>query len=378
MQTQSKMSDLYNINNDKKITKLAVITLLVTTFIVLIGCILLYSAAGSNIHPWCLKQFITFIIFVSVALIINNIHIKFIYKQSYNIYIVCLLLLLLTELFGHSAMGAQRWVHIGNINLQPSELMKVAIILALSRYFHQLSYYDIPKISAILPPLIILMLPTALILKQPNLGTSMIIILITGCILFAVGVRLWKFITVLSIAILSLPLFWIYLLHDYQKKRVLTFLNPETDILGSGYNVMQSKIAIGSGKIYGKGLFSGSQSQLNFLPEKHTDFIFSILSEELGFLGVILMLTLYMVLISLCYIAALRSNNHYGRLISVGVGSMIFTHVLINLAMISGMIPIVGTPMPLLSYGGSNLSACLICIGLVMNVITYSKVIIRK
>ena len=218
----------------------------------------------------------------------------------------------------------------------------------------------------LLIPLLVVMIPVLIILKQPNLGTSAIIILIAGAMFFVVGVQTWKFIAVIISCIASTPIIWNFL-HDYQKKRVMTFLNPEDDVLGAGYNIMQSKIAIGSGGWNGKGLMQGTQVQLSFLPEKHTDFVFTILAEEYGFSGVILCLIIYLLLIYTIYFIALRVKNNYSKFICIGVASMLFFHVFINIGMVSGLLPVVGTPLPLLSYGRSNLVTTLIGIGLVLN-----------
>ncbi|MCE2992381.1 MAG: rod shape-determining protein RodA [Candidatus Jidaibacter sp.] len=327
---------------------------------------MLYSAALGSIDPWAFKQAITLCIFAPIIFLIASLEFKTVYTYAYVVYGIAFFFLVLAAIFGHKAMGAQRWLRVGVINFQPSELMKIGLILALARYYHDLHTNEIGKIRSLLPPLLLSILPALLVLKQPNLGTASILIVIAAVILFASGVKLWKFAFVGISAILLMPAVW-YMLHDYQRQRVLTFLNPEADPLGSGYNIIQSIIAIGSGGFFGKGFIEGTQSQLNFLPEKQTDFILSVIAEEFGFFGVATMLVLTLGIIFSCYKKAFTANNQFFRLIAIGVATSFAFHAIINAGMIAGLLPVVGMPYPLLSYGGSSLAAFLIGFGLVLN-----------
>lgn len=341
-----------------------------TTILLLIGWVILYSAAKGNADEWANKQLYSGIFFIFCSIAIALVPTGRILQISYPFFFFCIILLIASEVTGHSAMGAQRWLKLGAITIQPSELTKIGVVLAIARYFSQKSYEEIGKIKNLVAPLAMLCLPVIIILRQPNLGTSALIVLIAGAMFFAAGVRIWKFIVVISTALLSMPLIWNFM-HDYQKKRVMTFLDPEADILGAGYNIMQSKIAIGSGGLYGKGFMHGTQVQLSFLPEKHTDFVFTILAEEFGFYGVVFVLLSYLLLIYMIYFISFRVKNSFGKILSIGVASMIFFHLFINVGMISGLLPVVGTPLPLLSYGRSNLITTILGIGLVLNAEIY-------
>jgi rod shape determining protein RodA len=332
----------------------------------LFSVVILYSTALGNFEPWALKQIITIALFVPIIFLLASLNFKTIYNNAYIIYGISLFFLVLAAIFGHKAMGAQRWLRIGIINFQPSELMKIGLLLALARYYHDIHTTALGRIRNLIVPLLLTIVPALLILKQPNLGTATILFIIAGTIMFMAGVRLWKFIVVGASILLLMPMAW-YLLHDYQRQRVLTFLNPETDPLGSGYNIIQSIIAIGSGGFFGKGFLEGSQSQLSFLPEKQTDFILSVVAEEFGFFGVAVILGLTITILVSCYRIALISNNQFFRLMVVGVATSFAFHAIINAGMIAGLLPVVGMPYPLLSYGGSNLAAFLIGFGLVLN-----------
>jgi rod shape determining protein RodA len=291
---------------------------------------------------------------------------NFLLRYAYVIYALCLMLLIGVEVMGFIGMGAKRWVDIGGVNLQPSELMKLATILALARYFHSINFQDINRPLLLLPPIMLIMVPAAFILRQPNLGTATILIAVGSIIAFMAGVKARYFIVIIALGLLAAPVGW-HFLHDYQKQRVMTFLHPEEDPLGAGYNIMQSMIAIGSGGFFGKGFMHGSQGQLDFLPEKHTDFIFTMLAEEFGFLGCFVILSLYMMLIGYGIAIGLRCRHVFGSLLAVGVSAMLFTHILINMMMVMGLIPVVGVPLPLLSYGGSIMISILMGFGLMQN-----------
>ncbi len=348
----------------------SIILLCLTGLLLCCGWIILCSAANGNPDEWSNKQIYTALVTLLLSFATSFMPIRYFFKISYYMLILCIILLIAAEFSGHTAMGAQRWLKIGGITIQPSELSKIGVILSLARYFSQLSLEQVSKIRYLIIPLLIAFIPVGIILRQPNLGTSTIIILIAGTIFFVSNVRIWKFVCVIIGGLISMPFIWNFL-HDYQKRRLMTFLNPEDDILGAGYNIMQSKIAIGSGGLYGKGFMHGTQVQLSFLPEKHTDFVFTILAEEFGFYGVLCVLSLYLLLIFMIYFIAFRVKSRYGRIVCIGVASMFFFHISINIGMISGLLPVVGTPLPLMSYGRSNLVTMIIAIGLVLNADIY-------
>ncbi len=332
-----------------------------------IGLMMQYSAGGGQWHPYASSQMVRFLPGVVLMMVIAFIPIQWLLRYAYLIYCGCLLLLVAVEIAGHIGMGAQRWIALGPVNLQPSELMKLAAILALAKYFHGIHPNERPGPIVLLIPLLILGAPAVLILKQPNLGTASILLMVGGMMLLASGVRWIYFIVVGGAGLGALPIAWQFL-HDYQKQRVMTFLDPEKDPLGAGYNIIQSVIAIGSGGLLGKGFLKGSQGQLDFLPEKQTDFIFTMLSEEFGFAGSTFVILCYTLLIVYALGIALSSSNRFGSLIAVGISAMLFLHVFINIGMSMGMLPVVGVPLPLLSYGGTMLISMLAASGLLLNV----------
>ena len=342
-----------------------------------IGCVMLYSAADASMQPWAKRHAIRFAGGLVVLLVVAMFDIRFWFRWSYPIYLVGLLLLVAVEVMGVVGMGAQRWIQVGPLTLQPSEVMKVAIVMALARYFHGMSEEEIVRPTKLIGPLVLVALPTVLVLKQPDLGTSLILIMVSGVLFFAAGVRLWKFGVVAALGAAAVPVAWQFL-HDYQKQRVLTFLNPESDPLGAGYHILQSKIALGAGGMFGKGLLEGSQSHLNFLPEKQTDFIFTMLAEEFGLIGGVALLVLYAIVILYGFAIALRARNQYGRLLAIGLTANLFLYVFINIAMVMGLIPVVGVPLPLVSYGGTAMLAIMISFGLVISVYVHRDVRIPR
>lgn len=342
------------------------------TAVACIGFVVLYSAAEGSLEPWADKQIIRFFLFIPIMIIIAIIDIKFWFKLSYIFYFIVLMALVLTEFAGYTSMGATRWLRLGPLSIQPSESMKVALIFALAHYFHTIGSVNIGRMTYLIPPIIMVLLPVGLVLKQPDLGTALIILAVGGLVFFAAGVRIWKFALVIAIVLAAMPVLWNQL-HDYQKQRVFTFLDPESDPKGSGYHVLQSKIAIGSGGVSGKGFLKGTQSQLSFLPEKQTDFIFTMFTEEFGFIGGVTVISLYAILITYGMFIASTSRNRFGRLMAIGCTSLVFFHVFINMAMVMGLIPVVGVPLPLLSYGGTIMITILVAFGLVLNVGLYSE-----
>jgi len=342
-----------------------------------VGFTMLYSAAGGTIEPWAKAQMIRFAMGFSLMLVIALIDIRFWLRWAYGIYLVALGLLVGVEFAGTTGMGATRWINLGFINLQPSEVMKIALVLALAKYFHSRSLEEAGRISWLLPPLFLVAVPTMLVLRQPDLGTALLLVAGSAVILFLAGVRLWKFGLAVAAALAALPVAWSQL-HDYQKGRVMTFLNPERDPLGAGYHIMQSKIALGSGGVSGKGFLEGTQSHLNFLPEMRTDFIFTMLAEEFGMVGALGLLLLYAMILIYAYAIGFRSRNQFGRLTAIGIAATFFLYVFINVGMVTGLLPVVGVPLPLISYGGTAMLTLMIGFGLILSVSIHRDVEIAR
>ena len=342
-----------------------------------IGFAMLYSAANGNLDPWATRKMIRFGVGFVAMLIVALTDIRIWLRYAYLCYFITLILLILVEFGGTIGMGAQRWIDLGFLNLQPSEVMKIAMVLALARYFHGASVDDVGRVFYLLPAALLVAVPTALVLRQPDLGTA-VMLLIAGIALFwLAGVRLAVFVFMALGTLLALPLAW-QLLHAYQRKRVLTFLNPESDPLGGGYHIIQSKIALGSGGLFGKGFLQGSQSHLNFLPEKQTDFVFTMLAEEVGLVGGLGLIALYIILLIYGFANSLGCRNHFGRLIGLGVTVTFFLYVFINIAMVTGLIPVVGVPLPLISYGGTAMMTVLIGFGLLLGVHVHRDTVIGR
>lgn len=323
--------------------------ILFIVLLVSVGIVMLYSAANGDWNQWALKHLLRFSVAFGLMIFLAMIDIKYLLRYAYFFYFVVLLLLIYVEIKGHVGMGAQRWINLKFFNLQPSELMKIALVLALAKYFHTTSLQSIETIRGIIPPLLLVLFPAFLVLTQPDLGTAMMLLMTAGAMFFVVGVQLWKFGAVLLGTIVMAPVAW-HFLREYQQNRVLTFLDPERDPLGAGYHIIQSKIALGSGGVFGKGFLKGTQSHLNFLPEKHTDFIFTMLSEEFGMVGAVFVILLNMLIIAYSFAFALRSTSYFGKLLAIGLATNFFLYVCINTAMVLGLLPVVGIPLPLISY----------------------------
>lgn len=354
----------------EKVKALDISVIIVITMISAIGLAILYSAGGGSFEPWASKQMFRFAVGFAAMMAIALIDLRFWRTFSYFFYFVTFALLLFVEFKGHIGMGAQRWIDLYVFHLQPSELMKISLILALANYFHTATGYEISKLKTYIIPILLIALPSVLMLRQPDLGTMLILAATGASIVFVVGIRYWKVLSVVGLFAVSLPLIWNHL-HDYQKKRVLTFLNPDTDKLGSGYHILQSKIAIGSGGFWGKGYLAGSQSQLNFLPEKQTDFIFAMFCEEFGVFGGIVLLALYTFLIIYGYRVTLENKNLFGRLVGLGLTTLFFLSVFVNIAMVMEILPVVGIPLPFMSYGGTSMLTLMMCFGLLMSASLY-------
>ena len=342
-----------------------------------VGVMMLYSAAQGSFDPWASRQLVRFAAGLVLMLAFALIDVRVWFRYAYVIYFGTLVLLVGVEVAGSIGMGARRWLDLGFVQLQPSEVMKVALILALARYFHGLSYEDVGRLRYLLLPLLFIGAAAGLVIKQPDLGTAGVLILIGGAMFFNAGVRMWKFAVITVGGLSAIPIAWQFL-HGYQKQRVLTFLDPENDPLGAGYHIMQSQIALGSGGMFGRGFLQGSQSYLNFLPEKHTDFIFTMLAEEFGLMGALGVLGLFLIVLAYGLAISLRARNHFGRLLALGITCHIFLYVFINVAMVTGRIPVVGVPLPLISYGGTALLAVMVSLGIMMSVYIHRDIRISR
>ncbi len=351
--------------------------LAVVVLLALAGIGMMVSAGGGSLSPWADRQMVRCGLGFVVMLTIATVPANFWLRHAYLIYAAGIVMLLVVEGMGYLGKGAQRWVDVGGVNLQPSEAMKLCLILALARFFHTAPPGSAMRWPRLLAALGIIGLPAALILHQPNLGTATILTLVGVSLIFVMGLS-WRIIIIVAVlGLAALPLGWNFL-HDYQKQRVMTFLHPEQDPLGAGYNIMQSMIAIGSGGVAGKGYLQGSQGQLDFLPEKHTDFIFTMVAEEFGFIGSVCLLGIFLALILLSVAVAARAKSVFCSLVAMGIGAMIFVHVAINTAMVMGLIPVVGVPLPLISYGGSIELATLAGCGLLLNAFASRDEMLRR
>jgi rod shape determining protein RodA len=320
---------------------------------------------------------VRFAVGLLVLIMVALIDIRLWFRHAYILFALSVVLLAAVEVVGSIGMGARRWIDLGYFSLQPSELVKVAMILALSRYFHGASIDDVRRIGFLFVPIALVGVPVALVLRQPDLGTGLMLVMASAALFFAAGVRIWKFVVVGVTTLGAAPIAWQFL-HEYQKNRVLTFLNPESDPLGAGYHIIQSKIALGSGGMFGKGFLGGTQGHLNFLPEMQTDFIFTMLAEEFGLFGALALLGLYTLLLIYGFAISIRCRSQFGRLVGIGVTSTFFLYVFINIAMVMGVIPVVGVPLPLISYGGTAMMTSLIGFGLLMSVWVHRDVMIGR
>lgn len=330
-----------------------------------VGTLTLYSAANGSWEPWALKHVMRFILAAILMFILALTDVQKYYKWAYGFYFISLVLLIAVEVFGHIGMGAQRWINLGLFKIQPSELMKIGIVLFLARYFSSITMQGIQSVRGLIIPAIFTLFPVALIMLQPDLGTALMVLFTAAIMFFAVGVQWWKFALVGALGGAILPIAWNFL-HEYQQNRVLTFLNPERDPLGAGYHIIQSKIAFGSGGVFGKGFLHGTQTHLNFLPEKHTDFIFTMFSEEFGMLGGLAVLFANLLIIALGYVFAFKTRNYFAKLTIIGLNTNYFLYVFINMAMVMGLLPVVGVPLPLISYGGTVMFSIMASFGIIL------------
>lgn len=332
-----------------------------------VGYAALYSAAGGSPEPYAARHVLRFAAGLVLMIAIAMVNTRFIARVAWPAYAVSLALLVVVARYGHVGKGAQRWIELGGLQLQPSELMKITLVLALASWFHRASIERIGNPLFLIPPTLAVLVPVGLIVKEPNLGTAVIVALLGAAMFFAAGVRWWKFVLV------ALPLPFAanivyHHLHDYQRARIDTFLDPESDPLGAGYNIIQSKIALGSGGMWGKGFLQGTQGHLDFLPEKQTDFIFTMIGEEFGLVGSLALMALLAFVVLGGMLIALRCRNQFGRLVAFGIAVNFFLYVFVNIAMVMGVIPVGGVPLPLISHGGSAMITVMIGFGLLMSV----------
>jgi rod shape determining protein RodA len=330
------------------------------------GLVVLYSAAGGSLRPWALSQGVRFLVFLAGAIALSRVQEAQIKAAAFPVYVVIVLMLFVVELFGFVGGGSQRWLDLGFIRLQPSELMKPAIVLVLARFYDLLPAGEIRRWHAIWPAAVLIGVPSALVLLQPDLGTAIMIVAGGLTVAFLAGLPLRLFIGGGLALAAAAPLAWFFVMHDYQRNRVLIFLDPESDPLGTGYHISQSKIAIGSGGVFGKGFLNGTQSHLDYLPEGHTDFVFATMAEEWGMLGGLFLIVAFLAVVNWGIRVALRQKGKFARLAAAGLATTIFFYVAINLAMVMGLAPVVGIPLPLVSFGGSAMMTVLLCLGLLM------------
>ncbi len=330
----------------------------------------MYSTDGGEFKYHTKSHVVRFSVFFLVFFILSFVQIRLWHSTSYIIYLIFFLLLLAVKYFGLTSSGSQRWLNLYFMNLQPSELMKVGLILFLAKYYHRVSIENINTMRYLFLPIIVLIAPVLLVIMQPDLGTSILIAAGGVVVAWLAGVRFKFFAYALLILIATLPIA-ISFLKPYQKSRILTFLNPDRDPLGAGYQIIQSKIAIGSGGLFGKGFLNGSQSYLDYLPEKHTDFIFTLFSEEFGFFGSVFILLLYGIIVSRIVKIGNITRSNFGKLYCYSFGTAFFIYVVVNMGMVLGLLPIVGSPLPIMSYGGSSMMAMMFGLGIVMSCKVY-------
>ena len=332
-----------------------------------LSIVVLYSAGGGAWKPFALSQLLKIMVGFAVFFVVAFTNIKTWIKSAYVIYAVALVMIILVTFVGHTGMGAQRWLNLGFIHIQPSELIKIALVLALARYFAWMNSVELGQFKNYLVPGLMLLVPFGLIVAQPDLGTALSLGMITVGVFYIVGANKKWFIIAAILGLMAAPVVWYGGLHDYQRGRIITFLNPDSDVQGAGYQINQAKIAFGSGGMIGKGYMAGTQSQQAFLPEKHTDFIFTMLGEEFGFVGAFGLLFIYSWIIIVLFWAAKTCRNRFGQLICFGFMLNFFIYYFINIAMVLGLMPTVGVPLPLMSFGGSSLLSLMFGFGLAQN-----------
>ncbi|MEM7570242.1 MAG: rod shape-determining protein RodA [Pseudomonadota bacterium] len=351
----------------QRVLALNPVIILIVTLLGVIGTASLYSVADASMRPWAFNHVARFCVAFMLMIGIALMPLRFWQASAFPLYVAGLILLLAVEFIGDVGGGGRRWILLGPLRLQPSEFMKVGIVLVLSSYYHMLTIRQARTMTSLVVPAVLISFPCLLVLRQPDLGTTILIAASGISVVLLGGAPKRLFIGGLLAVSAAVPLAWQYLLRDYQKARVMTFLNPSSDPLGAGYHITQSKIAIGSGGLNGKGFLQGTQSHLNFLPEMHTDFIFTTIAEEHGLIGSLILLTLFLSYLAVGFVIALRCRSQYCRLVALGITMTVFFYVFINVGMVMGLLPVVGVPLPLISYGGSATLTLMAATGFLLN-----------
>jgi rod shape determining protein RodA len=346
--------------------------LLTACVIAAAGTVTLYSVSGGSFQPWAERHTLRFLVALMIVVAMAIVRLEVWVKLAYPFYAVVLAMLALVPFLGVEVLGAKRWIDAGPISFQPSEFMKLALVGALARYYLWLPADRVGKLGFVVVPLLIVAVPVALTIKQPDLGSAIVFVALGLSLMFLAGVPLRYFVIGAVLTVAALPAVWSGL-HDYQRRRIEVFLDPGRDPLGAGYHIMQSKIALGSGGVSGKGFMQGTQSQLDFVPEKHTDFIASIIGEEWGFAGLALLIVLYAALIAMMTAMAWRCENRFAHLVIAGSATTFFVYVFVNLAMVTGLVPVVGIPLPLVSYGGTSMMTLMGGLGLAMSAYVHGR-----
>ena len=367
MGRQTRVSNSSMMNMSEKLNGFSWALFLPMCAVLTLSIIVLFSAGSGSWQPFALPQLIKIIIGFGVFFFVAFSDIKLWLKSAYTIYVIALILIILVTFIGHTGMGAQRWLNLFGINIQPSEFIKIAIVLALARYFAWMNSVELSQAKNYIVPILLTLIPFGLIVIQPDLGTAVSLSLIMLGVFYIVGANKKWFLILGILGVLSAPVVWFVGLHDYQRDRIVTFLNPDHDAKGAGYQINQAKIAFGSGGIIGKGYLSGTQSQQSFLPEKQTDFIFTMLGEEFGFIGAFSLLIIYSWIVLMLFLSAKMCRNRFGQLVCFGFMLNFFIYYFINISMVLGLMPTVGVPLPLMSFGGSSLISLMFGFGLCQN-----------
>src|SRR5574344_249420 len=367
MARQTRVSNANMMTFPEKLSRFSWGLFVPMCMVLAISIVVLYSAGGGNWKPFALSQLMKIVLGFGVFFYAAFTNIKTWVKSAYLIYAVALIMIVLVTFVGHTGMGAQRWLNLGFIHIQPSELIKIALVLALARYFAWFNSVELGQFKNYIAPMLMMLVPFGLIVAQPDLGTALSLGMITVGMFYIVGANKKWFIIATILGLMAAPVVWFGGLHDYQRGRIITFLNPDSDIQGAGYQINQAKIAFGSGGMTGKGYMAGTQSQQSFLPEKQTDFIFTMLGEEFGFAGTFLLLLIYGTIIAVLFWMAKTCRNRFGQLFCFGFMLNFFIYYFINISMVLGLIPTVGVPLPLMSFGGSSLLSLMFGFGLAQN-----------
>ena len=367
MANQTRVSNANMMTFNEKLSGFSWALFIPMCLVLAVSIIVLFSAGGGSWKPFALSQLTKIIFGLLVFFVVSFTNIKLWLKSANTIYAIALILVILVTFIGHTGMGAQRWLNLGFINIQPSEFIKIALVLALARYFAWMNSVELTQLKNYIVPVLLMLVPFGLIVLQPDLGTALSLALITLGIFYIVGAPKKWFVIAGILAVLAAPAVWFGGMHDYQRDRIITFINPDHDAQGAGYQINQAKIAFGSGGFVGKGYMSGTQSQQSFLPEKQTDFIFTMLGEEFGFLGAFCLLIVYTIIIGLLFWAAKTCRNRFGQLVCFGFMLNFFVYYFINISMVLGLMPTVGVPLPLMSFGGSSLISLMFGFGLCQN-----------